>query len=129
MVRRLPKDFRKKLYYQYKKKFQIPGSAFGDILEETKDDDPSGFKRREGTDFDRRIAQQSDLPEVMAKCVQSTVAWPATMQTAKGVVTGGIGRAWRYFQDKRKKGRKKPDPPESAEEKVAGSKRAEESEK
>ncbi|KAK4504133.1 hypothetical protein PRZ48_005048 [Zasmidium cellare] len=107
MVRRLPKEFRKKLYYQYKKKFGIPGSAFSDILEETKDDDPTGFKRREGGDFERRIASQNDLPDVMAKCVQGTVSWPATMQTVKGVFTSGLTRSIKYVQEKRSKGKAK----------------------
>lgn len=109
MVRRLPKAFRRKLYYHYKKKFQIPGSAFTDILEATEDEAPEGFKRREGGDFERRIAAEGDLPEGMAKCVKGTVAWPSTIQSVKGVFTSGIGRSWRYASEKRKKGAvKKP---------------------
>ena len=108
MVRRLPTAFRRKLYYQYKKKFQIPGSAFDDILEHSQDDDEDASKRREGGKFEQRIAEQQDLPEVMAKCVRATVAWPAAMQTVKGVFTSGIGRAWRYYQEKRAKGKQAP---------------------
>lgn len=109
MVRRLPRAFRQKLYYQYKQKFGIAGSAFSDILEESKDDDPAtGFlKRREGGEFERRIAQDPELPEMMARCVRSTVAWPAAMQSVKGVFTSGLGRSWKYVSEKRKKGKAK----------------------
>ncbi|EME83428.1 uncharacterized protein MYCFIDRAFT_164608 [Pseudocercospora fijiensis CIRAD86] len=107
MVRRLPKEFRKKLYYQYKSKFGIPGSAFDDILKQTEDEDPTGFKRREGGDFERRIAEQEDLPEVMSKCIRSTVQWPATMQTIKGVFTSGLVRSIKYVSEKRLKGKQK----------------------
>ncbi|KXT14821.1 hypothetical protein AC579_4075 [Pseudocercospora musae] len=107
MVRRLPKEFRKKLYYQYKSKFGIPGSAFDDILKQTEDEDPTGFKRREGGDFERRIAEQKDLPEIMAKCIRSTVQWPATMQTIKGIFTSGLVRSIKYVSEKRLKGKQK----------------------
>lgn len=105
MVRRLPKNFRQKLYYQYQKKFQIPGSAFSDLMEQAKDEDPTGFKRREGGDFERRIAEEKDLAEVVAGCVKSTVQWPSTSQSVKSVFTAGFGRSWRYYSEKRQKSR------------------------
>lgn len=89
------------------KKFQIPGSAFDNILKAQEDDDPSGFKRREGGDFEKRIAEQSDLPEVMSTCVQKTVAWPAAMQSVKGVFTSGLTRSIKYVGEKRSKGKAK----------------------
>ena len=107
MVRRLPKAFREKIYYQYKKKFAIPGSAFSDILEEASDEDPAGFKRREAGDFERRVAGEEDLPEVMARCVRATVSWPSTTQSIKGAVTAGASRGWKYYSEKRSKGRQK----------------------
>lgn len=126
MVRRLPKAFRKKLYYQYKSKFEIPGSAFDDILEETRDDDPEGFRRREGGDFEKRIAEQADLPEVMSKCVKGTVSWPSAMQTVKGVFTSGITRSIKYVGEKRSKGKQKKEPGfDQAKEIVAKSERDE----
>ena len=109
MVRRLPSAFRKKLYYQYQKQFGIPGSAFDSIVEASEDEGKGGeMRRREGGDFERRIAEQGDLSEVMAKCVQGTVAWPATSQTVKSFFTAGVGRAWRYYRDKRKRSKEKP---------------------
>jgi len=106
MVRRLPSAFRSKLYYQYKKQFGLPGSAFTDVLEQARDEDPEGFKRREGGEFERRVAMQEDLPEVVAKCVRATVLWPAVTQSLKGPLTAGMGKGWRYWREKREKGRK-----------------------
>ena len=109
MVLRLPPAFRKKLYYQYKKKFQIPGSAFDNILEMSNPEGRDGaVKRTEAGEFEQRIAGEGDLGEVMAKCVQGTVAWPATSQTVKSFFTAGVGRAWRYYSDKRKRSKEKP---------------------
>ncbi|KAF2480032.1 mitochondrial matrix Mmp37-domain-containing protein [Neohortaea acidophila] len=105
MVRRLPKAFRMKLYYQYRKKFQIPGSAFDEIVEQANSVGSTSepLNRREGGEFEQRIADQDDLSSVMAKCVQGTVQWPATSQTIKSFFTAGVGRAWRYYKDKRKR--------------------------
>ncbi|KAM3425379.1 Phosphatidate cytidylyltransferase [Cercospora zeina] len=107
MVRRLPAEFRKKLYYQYMKKFQIPGSAFGDILKSQQDEDPSGVTRREGGDFEKRVAEQPDLPEIMSTCIRRTVTWPAAMQSVKGVFTSGLTRSIKYVGEKRSKGKAK----------------------
>ncbi|KAK0862495.1 Mitochondrial translocator assembly and maintenance protein 41 [Friedmanniomyces endolithicus] len=117
MVRRLPKTFRRKLYFAYKKEFGIPGSAFDEVLEASEDETGAGgvgtgggggggFRRREGGDFERRIAGQEDLVEMMAKCVRSTVAWPSATQSVKGIFTGGLGRSWKYYGEKRAKGKK-----------------------
>ncbi|KAK3115951.1 Mitochondrial translocator assembly and maintenance protein 41 [Teratosphaeriaceae sp. CCFEE 6253] len=107
MVRRLPKAFRRRLYYAYKKKFQIPGSAFSDVLEASEDETADAVKRREGGDFERRVAGEADLADVMAKCVRSTVAWPSATQSIKGIFTGGAGRSWKYLSEKRSKGKQK----------------------
>jgi len=103
MVRRLPKLFRQKLYYEYQKKFQIPGSAFDRIVDESKDEDATSFKRREGGEFERRIGVQDDLSEVVSKCIGNTVSWPSTSQTIKGVFTSGLGKSWKYYSEKRNK--------------------------
>lgn len=105
MVRRLPKDFRKKLYYQYQKKFHISGAEFNELMEQASDEDPTSFKKREGGDFERRIAAEKDLAEVVSSCVKSTVQWPSTSQSVKSIFTAGPGRSWRYFSEKRQKGR------------------------
>lgn len=103
MVRRLPKQFRQKLYYQYQKKFHIPGSAFDKIVDESRDEDATSFRRRQGGEFEQRIGQQDDLDEVLSRCVRNTVAWPSTIQTVKGVFTSGVARSWKYATEKRKK--------------------------
>lgn len=127
MVRRLPKSFRMKLYYQYKKKFGLPGSAFDEIVEQA---DSAGstsepLSRRDGGEFEQRIADQDDLSEIMAKCVQGTVAWPATSQTVKSFFTAGVGRAWRYYMDKRKKSKESSTDKEKSPEGSDGKKKEE----
>jgi translocator assembly and maintenance protein 41 len=108
MVRRLPRAFRTKLYWQYKRQFGIPGSAFDSVLEAAADEDvKSAYKKRDGGDFERRIAAQENLSAVMAKTITQTVAWPSTSQTIKSFFTAGIGRAWRYYSDKRRKSKEK----------------------
>lgn len=119
IVRRLPRSFRQKLYYQYKQKFQIPGSAYDKIVDETMEQDASAdadantqvgpaaarFTKQLGGEFDQRIGQQDDLAAMVAKCIRSTVAWPSTSQSVKGVFTSGIVRSWRYYSEKRAKSR------------------------
>ncbi|GAB7354994.1 hypothetical protein MBLNU459_g5606t1 [Dothideomycetes sp. NU459] len=103
MVRRLPKLFRQKLYYQYQKKFGIPGSAFDKIVDEARDEDSMSIKRREGGEFEQRISSQDDLTESMGDCVRSTVSWPSTSQSVKGFFTAGLSRSWKYYSEKRQK--------------------------
>ncbi|THV74944.1 hypothetical protein D6D29_08804 [Aureobasidium pullulans] len=103
MVRRLPKGFRQKLYWNYQKKFQIPGSAFDKVIEEATDEDSMSIKRREGGDFERRIGTQEDIPEAVGDCIKKTISWPSTSQSIKGILTAGPTRSWKYLQEKRQK--------------------------
>jgi len=105
MVRRLPKGFRQKLYYQYQKKFQIPGSAFDKIIDEAADEDAGGLKRRQGGEFEQRIGQQEDLDQVVSQCIHNTISWPSTSQSVKSFFTAGPSRSWKYYQEKRSKNR------------------------
>lgn len=108
MVRRLPRAFRKKLYHRYQQKFQIPGSAFDEIIDsadESADGAEQGFRPQLGGDFERRIAAQDDIADVVRRCVRDTVAWPSTSQSLKGVFTSGVSRSYRYYSEKRAKGR------------------------
>ncbi|KAK0636697.1 mitochondrial matrix Mmp37-domain-containing protein [Bombardia bombarda] len=102
MVRRLPKSFRAKLYFEYQKKFAIPQMDFDKMMTENKNEDAIAFKRREGGGFERRIAQ--DDPEELHKYVRAvikqTISWPATTQSLKGPLTSGFGRTWRYLFEK-----------------------------
>ncbi|KAI1386593.1 mitochondrial matrix Mmp37 [Hypoxylon trugodes] len=102
MVRRLPKAFRSKLYFEYQKKFQIPQLEFNKMMEENKDEDATSFKRQQGGGFERRIAQ--DEPESLRQnvrdVIKKTINWPSTTQSIKGVVTAGFSRSIRYLGEK-----------------------------
>ena len=107
MVRRLPAAFRTLLYMEYRKKWQIPGREFDRIMDESRDEDEEGFRRRDGGKFDRRIAGEEDVPAAVGRCVRQTVAWPSLSQSVKAIATAGFSRSWRYAQEKRAKGRLK----------------------
>ncbi|KIW07688.1 uncharacterized protein PV09_01627 [Verruconis gallopava] len=105
MVRRLPSSFRSKLYFLYQRKFGIPGREYNRMLEASKDEDAQSFKRREGGEFDRRIAGESDLKDMVSKAIYQTVWWPSMSQTVKSALTAGVSRSWRYWSEKRNKNR------------------------
>jgi mitochondrial translocator assembly and maintenance protein 41 len=105
MVRRLPKKFRDKLYFEYQAKFEIPRGEFNKMLEETKDDENgAGFKRQQGGWFEQRIAKDTEgIQTEVRQVIEKTIRWPSTVQTVKGIVTAGLGRSWRYAREKREK--------------------------
>lgn len=103
MVRRLPKAFRDKLYFQYQSRYQIPRAEFTKMIEESTDEDPQRIHRRQGGPFDRRIAADDHLKEEVQNSIKKTIQWPSTMQSIKGLFTAGIGRTWRYIREKREK--------------------------
>jgi translocator assembly and maintenance protein 41 len=107
MVRRLPKAFRSKLYFQYQKKYQIPQLEFNKMLEASSDEDATRINRREGGGFERRIANEppEDLRAEVRGVIKKTIGWPSTSQSFKGLVTSGIGRSWRYMSEKMAKNR------------------------
>jgi translocator assembly and maintenance protein 41 len=107
MVRRLPKAFRGKLYFQYQKKYQIPQLEFNKMLEESTDEDATRIKRRQGGGFEQRIAKEppEDLRAEVRGVIKKTISWPSTSQSLKGVVTAGIRRTWRYMSEKTAKHR------------------------
>lgn len=104
MVRRLPSSFRAKIYMEYRKKWQIPGGEFNRMMEESKDEDEVGFKKREGGAFDRRIASEGDIKDTVVRSIRNTVKWPSWNQSIKGFVTAGWTRGWKYLGEKRAKG-------------------------
>jgi translocator assembly and maintenance protein 41 len=106
MVRRLPKKFREKVYFQYRGKFRISGREYQTMLEAATDEDEKGsVKKQVAGEFDKRIARETDLPQMVTKAINQTVKWPSTVQSFKGILSAGPARAWRYFQEKREKGR------------------------
>ncbi|TVY83074.1 Phosphatidate cytidylyltransferase [Lachnellula suecica] len=119
MVRRLPKSFRSKLYFQFQKKFQIPQLEFNKMLEAASDEDATRINRREGGGFERRIANgpAEDLRNEVRGVIKRTIGWPSTSQSLKSFLTAGVSRSWRYMGEKManyQKGKRK-----AAEEKVA----------
>jgi translocator assembly and maintenance protein 41 len=105
MVRRLPKAFRSKLYFQYQKKFQIPQLEFDEMLKASSDEDATRINRREGGGFERRIANEppEDLRNEIRGVIKSTIGWPSTSQSLKSGVTAGFARTWRYVGEKMEK--------------------------
>ncbi|KAK4150512.1 mitochondrial matrix Mmp37-domain-containing protein [Chaetomidium leptoderma] len=102
MVRRLPKAFRSRLYFQYQKKLAIPSVEFRKMMVEGENEDAVAFKRREGGGFERRIAQDdpSELRNYIRAVIKQTISWPATTQSLKGPLTSGFLRTWRYLSEK-----------------------------
>ncbi|RMZ73784.1 mitochondrial import mmp37 [Pyrenophora seminiperda CCB06] len=108
IVRRLPKKFRERVYFAYAEKFKISGREFKQMIEANKDETPSGIMKKQITgDFDRRIAKEKDIPQMVTKAINRTVKWPSTIQTLKGPLTAGWSKTWRYLQEKREKARMK----------------------
>jgi translocator assembly and maintenance protein 41 len=103
MVRRLPKAFREKLYFQYQARYQIPRAEFMKMMEQATDEDPDRIHRRQGGPFEQRIAADDQLKEAVQQSIRKTIRWPSTMQTIKGPVTAGCKRAFRYIREKREK--------------------------
>lgn len=106
MVRRLPGAFRSKLYFEYQSKFGIPRREFNEMMQKTVDEDPERIRRREGGEFERRIAEDvkdGGLAEEVSQAVGKTVRYPSFTQSLKSVFTAGVSRSWRYAMEKRKK--------------------------
>lgn len=105
MVRRLPKAFRSKLYFQFQRKFQIPQLEFNTMMEESTDEDAISFKRRLGGGFEQKIAQQppDELRSEVRGVIKNTISWPSTVQSLKGIPTGGFARTYRYMSEKMEK--------------------------
>ncbi|KAK4189499.1 mitochondrial matrix Mmp37-domain-containing protein [Podospora australis] len=123
MVRRLPKSFRSRLYFEYQKKFAIPQSQFDKMMDESENEDSVAFKRRQGGGFEQRIAQDDpvELRNYIRTVIKKTIGWPATTQSLKGPLTSGLSRTVRYMMEKMDKYRqgKKQEKVKAAAEKTA----------
>lgn len=102
MVRRLPKAFRSKLYFEYQKKFAIPQLEFNKMMEESQNEDAVSFKRRQGGGFEQRIARDdpAEVTKHVRSVIKQTISWPATAQSLKGPLTSGFKRTIRYLSEK-----------------------------
>jgi translocator assembly and maintenance protein 41 len=106
MVRRLPKAFREKLYLEYQAKFAIPRGEFNKILETRSDEGDGRIKRREGGEFEQRIAKDTEgVKTAVRQVIEKTIRWPSWTQSIKGIVTAGVAKGWRYASEKRAKNR------------------------
>ncbi len=107
MVRRLPKIFRERLYFQYQSKFQIPRAEFNKMMEHSSDEDPTRVKRKQGGEFEQRVAgdEQLSLNKEVSAALTRIIKWPSYSQSVKGIVTGGLGRSWKYVTEKWEKNR------------------------
>lgn len=102
MVRRLPKAFRSKLYFQYQRKFEIPQVEF-DAMMETDASSGSSKKHVSGSGgFEMRIANDdpAELRGHVRKVIKNTIGWPSTTQSLKGILTGGIKKSLGYVWEK-----------------------------
>lgn len=111
MVRRLPKAFREKLYFQYQSRFQIPRAEFNRMMETNTDEDPNRIHRREGGRFEQRVAAEEHLKDEVSESIRKTISWPSTSQSIKSFFTAGAGRSWRYMKEKRGKFTDSQQPP------------------
>lgn len=103
MVRRLPESFREKLYFQYQARFALPRAEFDKMMKESSDNDPEIIRRKQGGPFERRIADDGHLGQEVQTSIMKTIRWPSSVESAKGILTAGTGRAWRYLREKQEK--------------------------
>lgn len=104
MVRRLPKSFRSKLYFQYQRKFAIPQLEFDNMM--ASDSSFTSSKKRasggDGLQFETRIAQDdpAELRGHVRQVIKQTIGWPSTTQSMKGLLTGGVRKSLGYVWEK-----------------------------
>lgn len=103
MVRRLPKSFLEKLYFQYQTRFQIPRAEFINVMKSDFGDASHAGRRMDGREFEQRIASDQHIKEEIAASIKRTVSWPSTSQSIKSFLTAGVGRSYRYMSEKRQK--------------------------
>ncbi|KAK6355419.1 Mitochondrial translocator assembly and maintenance protein 41 [Orbilia brochopaga] len=101
MVRRLPKAFRKRLYFQYQRKWQIPQLEYERLVGTEEQERVEG---RKGGPFEQRIAEDiAGIRREVHAVIRSTIGWPSTSQSVKGLLTTGWVKTWRYLREKIRK--------------------------
>ncbi len=113
MVRRLPRAFREKVYFGFQRRYRIPQLEYNRMMQASEADQnddvgsPSAhIKRRQGGPFEQRIAaDQEGLAMLIPRVIKSTIAWPSTSQSVKGLVTAGPAKTVRYVREKAQKWR------------------------
>lgn len=102
MVRRLPKNFREKLYFRYQSKYQIPQLEFNKMMEESNDEDPVRVKRKQGGPFEQRVAkeEQVSLNKEVSAAITQIIKYPSYSQSLKNGITSGFAKTLRYLKEK-----------------------------
>lgn len=107
MVRRLPKAFRSKLYFQYQKKLAIPQVDFDTMMDADAASSSVSFSSAAGKNhsaqgFEMRIAQDdpAELKANVRQVIKRTIGWPSTTQSLKGLLTGGFRKSLGYVWEK-----------------------------
>lgn len=99
MVRRLPKCFRNRLYFQYQRKLSIPTGEFRRTVCMSDDDDRKN--KREGGKFEQAIASDiKNLQYEVGNVIKKTIARPSTTQSIKGLATAGPLKTIQYLREK-----------------------------
>lgn len=112
MVRRLPKAFRKRLYFQYQRKWQIPQLEYEKLVGTSEEREM--MEGRQGGEFEQRIAaDMENIRKEVKNVIKGTINWPSTSQSFKGFFTTGFVKTWRYLGEKIKKWRAAKKSPES----------------
>ncbi|KAF3098355.1 Mitochondrial translocator assembly and maintenance protein 41 [Orbilia oligospora] len=112
MVRRLPKAFRKRLYFQYQRKWQIPQLEFEKLVGTSEEQEM--MEGRQGGEFEQRIAaDMENIRKEVKNVIKGTINWPSTSQSFKGFFTTGFVKTWRYLGEKIKKWRTAKKSPEA----------------
>lgn len=103
MVRRLPKSFREKLYFQYQARYGIQQAEFIKMMDERDISDPNTIHRPQGGQFEQQVAADPHLKDEVQTSIMNTIRWPSTVQSIKGPFTAGFSRSWRYIKEKHEK--------------------------
>lgn len=100
MVRRLPKSFREKLYFQYQRKYAIPALEFEKMIGKTEDEER--MQKKQGGEFEQRIVKggEDEIRKEVSSVIKSTIGWPSATQSTKGVLTAGVGKSVKYLGEK-----------------------------
>ncbi|KAK6515701.1 Mitochondrial translocator assembly and maintenance protein 41 [Arthrobotrys megalospora] len=111
MVRRLPKTFRKRLYFQYQRKWQIPQLEYEKLVGTSEEQEM--MEGRQGGEFEQRIAaDMENIRKEVKTVIKGTINWPSTSQSFKGFFTTGFVKTWKYLGEKIKKWRTAKKSPE-----------------
>ncbi|KAK6331531.1 Mitochondrial translocator assembly and maintenance protein 41 [Orbilia blumenaviensis] len=112
MVRRLPKVFRKKLYFQYQRKWQIPQLEYEKLVGTSEEQEM--MEGRQGGEFEQRIAaDMENIRKEVKTVIKGTINWPSTSQSFKGFFTTGFVKTWKYLGEKIKKWKSAKKSPEA----------------